>query len=305
MKPSHTVIDLFAGCGGMSLGFENAGYRLIAAVENWEPARSVYQRNFDHEALDLDLSTSTGVRALGSLKAAVIIGGPPCQDFSSALATDTDGRRADLTRVFCDIVIAKVPRAFVFENVPRARLSKVYENSKTRYRQAGYGLTEVILDAAYFGVPQYRKRLFLVGVKNSADGALKAPLEDKKSETPLTMREYFGSDLPIKSYFRVPTNYSRRGVFPTNMPCMTIRAVDRPIPKGYRPHPDDSTPIGDPTLRPLTLSERARVQTFPEDFLWLGSKTDLNTMIGNAVPVKLAEHVATTLLNHLNGKRPT
>ena len=80
-------------------------------------------------------------------------------------------------------------------------------------------------------------------------------------------------------------------------PCQTIRGVDRPIPPGYQGHPSDPVPIG-PQVRALTILERSYVQTFPKEFIFKGNKTNLNQMIGNAVPVKLAEYVASAILEY-------
>ena len=103
--------------------------------------------------------------------------------------------------------------------------------------------------------------------------------------------------LGIDYYFRVPRSYSRRGIFSIDEPCQTIRGVDRPIPPGYPGHPSDPVEIG-PDVRTLTIEERSYVQTFPKNFIFQGSKTDLNQMIGNAVPVKLAEYVASALMSY-------
>ena len=84
------------------------------------------------------------------------------------------------------------------------------------------------------------------------------------------------------------------GVFSIYEPCQTIRGVDRPIPKGYKGHPSDPVEIG-PKVRALTILERSYVQTFPKSFKFDGNKGDLNLMIGNAVPVKLAEYVAVAI----------
>ena len=111
----------------------------------------------------------------------------------------------------------------------------------------------------------------------------------------MSIFDYLGSSLGIENYFRVPTNYSRRGVFSIYEPSMTIRAVDRPVPQGYKGNPKDSAPVSQ--VRGLTPKERSLIQTFPRDFKFFGSKSDMNAMIGNAVPVNLAKYVASALIH--------
>ena len=290
-SPALRTVDLFAGCGGMSLGFQQAGFQIVAAFDHWLPAVEVYRQNFDHSIKMADLGDPSIIPEVTRICPDVIIGGPPCQDFSSAGPLKAEGGRANLTRAYAAIVTSAKPRYFVFENVPRARFSKVFLDAKQGLKQAGYGLTQVLLDASLCGVPQTRKRLFLIGCIGAADGFLEQEILSGLSKKPLTMREYFGSELTIDHYFRVPTNYSRRGVFSVDEPSTTIRAVDRPVPKGYPAHKDDTAPITS-SLRGLTVAERSRVQTFPKSFKFIGSKTNLNTLIGNAVPVQLASYIA-------------
>jgi DNA (cytosine-5)-methyltransferase 1 len=292
------TIDLFSGCGGMSLGFHNSGFNLIGAFDNWGPAVEVYNANFDHKAVTIDLNNSDTIKLIQKLSPEIIVGGPPCQDFSSAGPNQFHSSRAGLLETFVDIVEKAIPRYFVIENVPRIRFRPVYMKAVARLRSLGYGLTEQILDACYCGVPQVRKRVFLIGGFKAKDGFLKNILMNQLADKKLTLREYFGSKLNTDYYFRVPTNYSRRGVFSVDEPSLTIRAVDRPIPKGYPRHPDDPVPIG-PKVRAFTVLERSCIQTFPTSFVFKGSKTDLNKMIGNAVPVKLAEFVAKALRKYI------
>jgi DNA (cytosine-5)-methyltransferase 1 len=117
----------------------------------------------------------------------------------------------------------------------------------------------------------------------------------------MTIRQYFreiGKDLDIEYYYRHPRSYQRRGIFSIDEPSPTIRGVNRPIPKTYKPHPGDSAPISS-AIRPLTTVERSYLQTFPENFIFKGSKTDIEQMIGNAVPVKLAEYVSRCLAQYI------
>ena len=91
-------------------------------------------------------------------------------------------------------------------------------------------------------------------------------------------------------------------MFSIDEPAPTMRGVNRPVPKGYPGHPNDACELS-ASVRALTTAERALIQTFPNDFIWLGNKTDTEQMIGNAVPVKLAEFVASALLEYINVTR--
>lgn len=117
-------------------------------------------------------------------------------------------------------------------------------------------------------------------------------------------REYFGDELGFEYYYRHPRNYNRRAIFSIDEPAPTMRGVNRPVPKGYPGHPNDACKLNS-SVRALTTAERALIQTFPKDFIWVGNKTDTEQMIGNAVPVKLAEFVASALLQFIPAKSLT
>lgn len=291
------TIDLFCGCGGMSLGFQQAGFNIVAAYDNWQPAINVYKQNFKHPIYKKDLSIAEAQEEVIQLQTRFIIGGPPCQDFSTAGHMDEGLGRAQLSVAFSNIITQAKPEYFVMENVARARTSKAYQTAISQFAMAGYGLTKIILDACYCNVPQQRKRFFVVGHLGDKDGFLDDQLLSHLSEKPMTIHDYLGDSLGTEYYFRVPTNYSRRGVYSIYEPAMTVRGIDRPIPKGYRRHPQDPVEIG-PLVRALTVKERSYLQTFPKDFIFEGTKTDLNTMIGNAVPVNLAKYVAEALMRY-------
>jgi len=295
------VVDLFAGCGGMSLGFQNEGFEIVGAFENWDKAVETYKKNFDHPIFNRDLGDLKNIKDISNLHPDVIIGGPPCQDFSSAGHRDEKLGRADLTISYANIISAIKPQYFVMENVPRIRSSEIMHTIISIFKKAGYGLTSIVIDASRCGVPQIRKRFVMVGELGGVDDALKTNLENNQSATQMTMAEYFGDSLGLEYYFRVPRSYSRRGIYSINEPSMTIRGVDRPLPKGYPGHPADPIDIND-KIRALTYKERSLVQTFPKTFIFEGSKTVLNQMIGNAVPVNLAAHIARSLKTYMNEK---
>ena len=227
----------------------------------------------------------------------MIIGGPPCQDFSHA-GKRVEASRASLTESYAQIISKIKPKYFLMENVDRAQKSQAYATAREIYKESGYGITERVLTASYCGVPQRRKRFFCIGILGEEDGVLDAILSKNLSNTEMTLRDYFGDSLDIEFYYRHPRNYSRRGVFSIDEPAPTMRGVNRPVPKGYPGHPKDAGPVTQ-DLRPLTTLERSLVQTFPSNFKWVGSKTDREQMVGNAVPVNLGTYVAKALIEHI------
>ena len=115
------------------------------------------------------------------------------------------------------------------------------------------------------------------------------------------MRDYFGDSLGVDFYYRHPRNYNRRAIFSIDEPSPTVRGVNRPIPPNYPIHSLD--PIKDLSkVRPLTTQERSRTQTFPKKFKLKGTKSDLEQLIGNAVPVNQAKYVAKCLLKYIREK---
>jgi len=294
-----TVVDLFSGCGGLSLGFQNVGFDIVGAFEKWSLAADCYELNFEHPVFRDDLScTGTVINKIISLMPDIIIGGPPCQDFSHA-GKRVEETRAGLTESFAVIVSSVRPQWFVMENVDRAQKSHAYARAREILKSAGYGLTEITLNASLCGVPQRRKRFFCMGSLGQDDGYLEEYMENNISTKETTVRDYFGNSLDFEYYYRHPRNYSRRAIYSIDEPAPTIRGMNRPVPPGYPGHPNDAKAL-DGTVRAMTTLERALVQTFPANFKWLGNKTDAEQMIGNAVPVKLAEFVAKALLHHIS-----
>jgi DNA (cytosine-5)-methyltransferase 1 len=294
------TVDLFSGCGGLSLGAQEAGCDVVAAYDNWDPAIEVYRQNLSHPIYKQDLSDiEDTVRKIRKWKPELIIGGPPCQDFSHA-GKRNEGIRANLTIAFAETIRKTKPTWFLMENVARAFGSAAFKEASQIFKSAGYGLSVAVLDASLCGVPQKRKRLFCVGHLNDVDGFLLDTLRCRLARKPMTVREYLGEELDFEHYYRHPRNYSRRAVYSIDEPAATIRGVNRPIPAGYVGHEGDSVLPKD--AKPLTTEQRARIQTFPASFRWIGTKTAKEQMIGNAVPVKLAEFVTRCILDYSEGK---
>src|SRR3990167_6152400 len=197
MKKQTRTIDLFAGCGGLSLGFASTGFKLVGAVDNWEPAVKTYRRNFsDHDIFDLDLSNvEKSISVLSELTPDLIVGGPPCQDFSHAGKRDEKRGRADLTVSYAKIISNIKPEWFVMENVDQIIKSNKLTEAKEIFKKAGYGLTQIVLDANLCGVPQKRKRFFLIGKLKAHDDFALDLIQGKISTSPMSIRDYFGNAL--------------------------------------------------------------------------------------------------------------
>lgn len=300
------VVDLFCGCGGLSKGFELAGFGIAAAFDSWQSALICYNANFNHNAQFLNLSDITdAVNIIRPLAPTLIIGGPPCQEFSNAGRRE-EGALADLTYKFAQIVTTLQPQYFVMENVSRAKTSNAYNRARALYKRCGYGLTEVVLDASRCGVPQHRNRFFCIGALNHPDGFLSDSIFHHYIGKDVSVRDYFANQnipLDIEAYYRHPTTYSRRAIFGVEEVAPTIRGVNRPRPATYRHHPNDAVPEKEiQHINQLTLRQRATIQTFPQDFQFENlqiSRCDLEQMVGNAVPVELAHFVADRLQEYI------
>ena len=268
------VIDLFAGCGGMSLGFGNVGFDIVAAFD-------IYKK---------DLGADDVIQQISDLHPDIIMGGPPCQDYSIAGKREL-GKRANLTIRFAEIVSTVKPTWVVFENVYNIERFSTVTVLKQMLSDAGYGITTQVLDASRCGVPQKRQRFFLVGKLGERDGFLDEALTSNLSNKQMTVRDYLGDTLNTEFYYMHPRSYNRRAVFSIDEPAATIRGINRPIPENYKRHHADKADICD-GVRALTTRERGYIQTFPDSFKFPGAKTDVELAIGNAVPPALAMYVA-------------
>lgn len=293
-----TVVDLFCGSGGLATGLQDAGLDVVAAFDAWDLAVATYCRNLADHAHVLDLAdVETAAQRIGDFAPDLIVGGPPCQDFSSA-GKRVEASNANLTVAFGNIVLRCKPDFFLMENVPQARMSRAYTSMRQLLSRDGYKIDENVLNASLCGVPQSRRRFFSFGARCSdAIDRYHQSLKDRLAKQPLTIKEYMGREIDIEFYYRHPRNYSRRSVFSVYEPSPTIRSVNRPVPPNYPGHHLDSAMPS--TVRPLTSAERSRIQTFPKSWDWAGSDRNANVeiQIGNAVPVNLGAFVGAGIVH--------
>jgi len=304
MKPK--MIDLFAGCGGLSHGFIQAGYENIGFVEKWEPAITTFLKNHPKALLLGKDITKIDNKSLMPYKGKVeiIAGGPPCQGFSLAGKRKRSDKRNQLYKEYLRFVDIIEPNTVLIENVHGLLSMRDHDNEKiinkiiSRLISKGYFVSYKVLKASDYGVPQDRKRLIIV--------AKKLDLFPKPSGKPKTVIESI-QDLPKEEnavnghqFFKPKAetlerikklqqgeklcqkfNFSRQRLH-ADKPSKTI--VTKPL--YIHPYED----------RFLSPRELARLQSFPDDFYLCGSKTDMVTQIGNAVPPLMAEAIARKLI---------
>lgn len=295
------VADLFSGAGGLTLAAKNAHLDVVISADNWDCAIQTHRANFSHDTLKLDLGdVDSTVEAVELYSPDIVMGGPPCQDFSPA-GKGVEGTRAALTLSFAQTIVSLRPAIFIMENVPAAAKSKTLDKAKSIWAEAGYRFAQTVVDAAYFGVPQHRKRLLVIG---SLEGDPQEAIDTiHSSETVLPMHvRTFWPEVPFEHYYRHPRSYSRRAVFSVNEASPTIRGVNRPRPSSYVPHSQDTSKL---KVRALTAAERAKIQSFPDNYIWIGTQAEIEQMIGNSVPPLLGEVILRSVATWKQKKQTT
>jgi len=323
-RPAYTFMDLFSGAGGLAEGFRQAGLRSVFAVEADQSAAASYRANFGHGVFDRPIEELDEV----PLAADVVIGGPPCQAFSPLgrmSPADNHGYLSKLWSKFLDVVADVKPAAIVVENVPEFLRSEEYLKFRRRLRvDLKYTCDAGVLNAADFGVPQKRRRGFTIGLRRGfprlpQPTGSRRTVRDAIGDLPLVPTGadlHFGRNPTLVSLQRyravpeggnrfdllrnrpdiTPNCWKRKKTGTTDVfgrlwwdkPALTIRTEFFKPEKGCYLHPEAD--------RPITHREAARLQTFPDDFVFVGSKTEIARQIGNAVPCALARAVAEELL---------
>jgi len=322
-----TFIDLFCGCGGLALGFEKAGFTSVYAADIDLASTMTYQENFKHDVFCGDIK-ELSITQLGKFvgQVDVIVGGPPCQGFSPLGKFSPRKEHATMNKLWQEylrILDLIEPKAFLIENVPEFLRSQEFELLKEQLQSRDYNIIYNVLRAVDYGVPQKRVRGFVIGMRGRLPRFPDPTCERK------TVRDAIG-DLPlspdgdnwhigrnptqisIERYECVPPGGNRFDLMekrpditprcwlnkPTGStdvfgrlewgkPALTIRTEFYKPEKGRYLHPE--------AHRPITHREAARLQTFPDDFKFIGSKIEVARMIGNAVPPKLAYHIANAI----------
>jgi DNA (cytosine-5)-methyltransferase 1 len=342
----YIAADAFCGAGGLSLGLRNAGFRVVAAFDNNPHAIRTYRRNLGNHGFEASILDVTPDR----LKSAddppvarfdLIAGGPPCQGFSVQRRNGDEDPRNSLPLEFLKLIKAVQPPFFLFENVPGIKKrhgEQILQAFIEDAQAAHYLCRSRVLDAVNYGVPQFRKRLFIVG-ELSLEGDMwynfPEPTTDENREETKVRMAFRGLPEPPDDLTEHPDipNHRRTGLSQLNLqriklvpqgggmqdlpeelrvachrngpdkighryvygrlhldrPAATITARFDSFTRGKFGHPIEH--------RNITLREGARLQTFPDDFVFEGGQEEIAAQIGNAVPPLLAEALGRSILD--------
>ena len=345
LRPERNAIaiDLFCGAGGLSLGLRDSGFNVGAALDNDPIAVRTYSDNLGHHAVcgrieDVSSAELLAMAGVRKGECTLLAGGPPCQGFSLQRRGERDDPRNQLVLQFLRKIEEILPRFFLMENVG-GLLSKhgkpLLDELAVRVARLGYTVQLDLLDASDFGIPQRRKRAFLVGERTDGSAPTFCFPEPTTSNSPRTVRDAI-ANLPspppdgtrhpdVANHFRearlAPINLERirhvpqgggREHLPEHLqlachknnkahrhldvygrlawdePSVTLTARFDSFSRGRFAHPVEH--------RSLTIREGARIQTFPDWFVFAGNREDQARQVGNAVPPLLARCLGDAVL---------
>lgn len=260
------AVELFCGAGGLSRGLIDAGIDVVKAYDAWPVAVETYTENIGPHAEVVDLKNLLSVvPEICRLAPDLICGGPPCQDYSLA-GRRQEGENASMTIAFAIAVTAARPEWFIMENVIQASRSRAWGEARVMLERAGYGLSESKLNASHYGVPQTRRRFFVIGRLGERKGFLQSAVAAAASPKPMTLRDFFGAGLSNTIYFPARSR-ERRSVWSLDEPAPTIRERSiRPIPAAYKAHRADAALIENGFVFSRPVRGSRGVRTIDEPF---------------------------------------
>ncbi len=320
------AIDIFAGAGGLSLGLHMAGWNIVAAIEYDKQAATTYKQNFPHtEVIHSDICT-VDLRQFHSID--LLAGGPPCQPFSVAGKQQAAEDARDMIPQFIRAVNEIQPKAFLMENVKGLVSTKHRKYAMGvihQLEQLGYSVYWAVLDASQYGVPQRRERVFFIGLPKGTPFRFPEPTHGSNVSVPFVTAREALKNVPKDDPNRAIVSYAKKPVLrPSPWAGMIINGKGRPINMdapsptipatagGNRTHIIDPEGVlfhyhrhllsgGAPRsgrvegVHRLGVRESARLQSFPDNFVFTGPKSRQYSQIGNAVPPLLARAVGYSL----------
>ena len=349
---SYTMIDLFSGVGGLSLGFEMAGFNAVLANEYDGSIAESYVKNRPHVKMIVNDITKLPIQETFSEyrgKVDLIVGGPPCQGFSQkGQRKSINDERNFLFRYYYEVVALVKPKYFVMENVPNLLTTEngFFKNEiETLFESIGYKIVADVLNASDFGVPQNRKRAVIIGRLGDYALSMPKPKTNKvtiwdaisdlaylesgegteiqeyryapQSEYQKILRKNSSvlynhvatkhSDLALERLRLIPPNKGREVLPPEHLTKSIYSGTwsrmlkdDISVTITTRFDTPSSGRFTHPFLnRAITVREAARIQSFPDTFVFYGNKTSQMKQVGNAVPPFLAKAIAEVILEDI------
>jgi DNA (cytosine-5)-methyltransferase 1 len=315
------IVSLFAGAGGLDLGFEKAGFCTVWANENDKTIWATYEHNFPRTKLDKRSITDVAPAEIPDCDG--IIGGPPCQSWSEAgTGRGINDKRGQLFYDYIRILEVKQPKFFLVENVSgilHPKHAESFNGFLKAFENAGYVVSWKLVDANDYNVPENRSRVFIVGFRKDLKKKFEFPKPQKYkpvlkdaiwdlrlAKVAKDHNKSHGESLDVANHEYMNGGFStiymsRNRVRAWNEPSFTIQAGGRHAPihpkapkmKFISQNKRIFEPKHEAEYRRLSVRECARIQTFPDDFIFKYIDiADGYKMIGNAVPVNLAFAIA-------------
>lgn len=318
----YKVISLFSGCGGADLGlvggfeylnqhYKSLPFDIIHASDIDKKAIATYRRNFKHPSFVEDVHNLT----FENQKVDIVVGGFPCQPFSTVNPTKTpEKKESQLFWEMARVIQETTPKIFIAENVKgfySLKQGYYFKLACEEFESLGYKLSYQILKASHYGIPQKRERVFIVGVRKDLINNFSFPQpthgNEIQEEVPLKRivtnlypenNKYFFSERAVAGVKNAKNNMKRALAQNLHEPCLTITSHLAKVSLNSR----DPVLLVDPSkelYRRFTPKEAAGIQSFPENFEFVGSEADAYRQIGNAVPPVLMWHIGNAVIEAL------
>lgn len=319
----YRVVSLFSGCGGADQGivggfkynreyYESLPFELVYAIDIDQKALSTHKANFKCGIVSCKDICEAEAEEIPVCD--IIIGGFPCQSFSTVNPTkDPFDERANLYKQMARIVKEKQPKAFIAENVKglmTLHKGLIFKRVLKSFEEAGYTTYAKLFNAADYGVPQKRERVIIVGIRNDLHDKAEYvwPIEPNKNNwVPLSVavpllaieeEKYYFSKRAVQGMKNAKNNMKRGLYQELDKPCLTVTSHLAKVSLNSR----DPVLLVNPELelyRRFTPIEAARIQSFPDEFKFVGSETDAYRQIGNAIPPVMFWHIANSVKCYL------
>ena len=326
-----TSVSLFAGAGGLTLGFERAGFQTLLATDNDKSSEATFKKNFVHVPFLLKdirhVSKAELNNLVGTKQLDIVLGGPPCQGFSTLGDQNPADPRNGLLWVFLRVVEWLNPGCVLMENVNylRTQYGGRYEREiVAAFQRIGYRVCVTTLNAADFGVPQIRKRVFFFASKLANEfkwpGVTHGPGLNPHKTVWESIGSLAGPDAVALNHVHLNHGQkvlARYGLIPeggrmpppSELPAEirrknfgnTYKRLHRDRPSLTLVPGNNAFPVHPILHRSLSAREAARLQTFPDSFEFFGTRAEQCRLVSNAVPVQLAEQLGKVIHKHITG----